>query len=91
MAARTAHVPLRRCVSCRRALPQRALTRFRRNESGEWLLDTARSGGRGAWVCQEENCRTSRALGRFFRAQAPRIAEQLRERDEDGGLNDREG
>lgn len=78
-------------MACRRSLPQSELQRFRRDDSGQWLLDLGRrsSGGRGAWLCHAPECRTNKGLGRFFRAQAARIAEELSGlRDEkNGGLN----
>ncbi len=74
-------------MACRRSLPQRELTRFHRDASGKWQLDRGVREGRGAWLCQSPDCRTNKALGRFFRAQAAGIATELREREEDGGLN----
>lgn len=87
------HVPLRRCVSCRRSLGQPELTRFRLDPDGRWQLDLSggRAGGRGAWVCERAECRNVKGLGRFFRAQAARIAEELSTADapasRDGGMN----
>lgn len=73
-------MPLRRCVACRRSLPREELTRLYRAADGTWQLDRSRgsTGGRGAWVCQAEQCRDAAALGRFFRRHAARIAEELR-------------
>lgn len=66
------HVPLRRCVVCRRSRPQRELIRFYRDQAGAWHLDeTGRAGGRGAWLCRDEAaCHTPKSLKRFFRGAA---------------------
>jgi hypothetical protein len=46
------HVPMRRCVACRDALPKRELVRLVRGDEG-WRLDLAqRAGGRGTNVCR---------------------------------------
>ena len=73
------HIPLRRCVVCRNSRPQAELIRFFKDESGHWQFDEARkSGGRGAWLCKDSpNCHKLKALGRFFRADAVRVAQQL--------------
>jgi len=48
---RTRHVPLRRCASCRAALPQAQLVRLVQQPDG-YRLDLARKlGGRGTWLC----------------------------------------
>lgn len=77
--AKAKHIPLRRCVVCRASRPQAELIRFYKNETGHWQLDeTRKSGGRGAWLCKDnENCHKLKALGRFFRADAVSIAQQL--------------
>jgi predicted RNA-binding protein YlxR (DUF448 family) len=70
------HVPLRRCVACRRSRPQRELIRFYRDAAGAWHLDeTGRAGGRGAWLCRDEAaCHTPKRLKRFFGAAAEPLA-----------------
>ena len=77
------HIPLRRCVVCRCSKPQAELLRFYRSEAG-WQLDAERrAGGRGAWLCKAEtdggppSCHNVKFLGRFFRADAARVAQQL--------------
>ena len=73
------HIPLRRCVVCRTSRPQAKLIRFFKDESGHWQLDeTRKSGGRGAWLCKDSpDCHKLKALGRFFRADAVSVAQQL--------------
>jgi predicted RNA-binding protein YlxR (DUF448 family) len=88
---RPRHIPLRRCVACRRSRPQHELIRFVQQE-GRWQLDaTRRAAGRGAWVCADNpDCYTSKAL-RFFRSQSEAIANALAARYTDsthnGGTN----
>lgn len=72
-------MPMRTCVSCRRVLKQAELNRLRRDADGRWVVEQPgkHTGGRGAWVCDRAECREIKGLGRFFRAQAARIAEEL--------------
>lgn len=89
---KTRHVPLRRCVACRRSRPQAELIRFVLREDG-WQLDLSRrAAGRGAWVCADSpDCHSRKALGRFFRGQSEAIAGLLAARHtnstDDGGTN----
>jgi predicted RNA-binding protein YlxR (DUF448 family) len=79
MAPRTRHVPLRRCVRCRRSAPQAELLRVARDERGRWHLDPGRTaGGRGAWLCPDCAARaTEKDLRRAFRASAAEVAAEL--------------
>jgi uncharacterized protein len=71
------HIPLRRCVVCREALPQKALLRLHQKD-GQWQFDLKRrAGGRGAWLCFKEKCHEGKQLKRFFRNDAERIAQEL--------------
>jgi uncharacterized protein len=72
------HIPLRRCVVCREALPQKELLRLYQKD-GQWQFDLKRkAGGRGAWLCSKEKCHEVKQLKRFFRNDAERIAQELR-------------
>jgi predicted RNA-binding protein YlxR (DUF448 family) len=73
------HVPMRRCLACRNALPKQDLIRFLRSDAGGWQLDpTGRSGGRGAWICRPcAEVADPRRLRRFFRAQTDEIVHAL--------------
>lgn len=77
--SRPRHVPLRRCVRCRRSLPKQELVRLRRDDDRQWRLDpTGKAGGRGAWLCV--SCAREakeRDLRRAFRGQAETVMEQL--------------
>ncbi|MBI4310234.1 MAG: YlxR family protein [Chloroflexi bacterium] len=56
--SRKKHVPLRRCVSCAKQLPQRELVRIVRDPSGRVSVDLGRKkqSGRGAYLCHEPDC-----------------------------------
>lgn len=51
------HIPLRRCVACRQAIPKSQLTRFVKTaEHGIQLDRAARQPGRGAYLCSKPEC-----------------------------------
>jgi len=79
--SRKGHVPLRRCVGCRRVRPQAELLRLAQDEAGGWRLDPARrAGGRGSWVCRDTPaCWTPKRLGRSFRGQTETVCTLLRD------------
>jgi uncharacterized protein len=71
------HIPLRRCVVCREALPQKELLRLAQKD-GTWQFDLKRkAGGRGSWICLKSKCHEAKQLKRFFRNDAERIAQEL--------------
>lgn len=71
------HIPLRRCVVCREALPQKELLRLSQKDNA-WQFDLKRkAGGRGCWLCLKSKCHESKQLKRFFRNDAERIAQEL--------------
>jgi uncharacterized protein len=71
------HIPLRRCVVCREALPQKELLRLSQRD-GQWQFDLkCKAGGRGCWLCLKSKCHESKQLKRFFRNDAERIAQEL--------------
>jgi len=78
MTERPRHVPLRRCVTCRRSLPKAHLLRLVRSADG-WAHDAAgRGGGRGTWLCHDclaslDTRDTTRALARCFRHDAEQV------------------
>lgn len=50
-------VPLRMCIACREMKPKKEMTRVVRNADGEISLDiTGKAPGRGAYVCNQEEC-----------------------------------
>jgi uncharacterized protein len=76
------HIPLRRCVVCREALPQKELLRLFQKDTaqkeGAWQFDLKRkAGGRGAWICLKSKCHEAKQLKRFFRNDAERIAQEV--------------
>ncbi|MEM6429514.1 MAG: DUF448 domain-containing protein [Deinococcota bacterium] len=79
------HVPLRRCVVCRKQRPQAELVRLYRDTEGQWQLDLeCNAGRRGAWLCAAKEggqpaCigASAKPLQRFFRGQAQRVYDML--------------
>ncbi len=76
------HIPLRRCVVCRKALPQKELLRLTQQDTvgkdKAWQFDLKRrAGGRGAWLCLKSKCHEVKQLKRFFRNDAERVAQEL--------------
>ena len=50
------HVPLRTCVVCHEKTNKRRLVRVVRTESGIQIDPTGKLNGRGAYLCDRENC-----------------------------------
>ena len=72
----TRHIPRRTCVVCRQVRPKPELLRIARLQGGEPAFDPrARYGGRGTYVCANENCITllhkRKGLDRAFRRAFP--------------------
>jgi predicted RNA-binding protein YlxR (DUF448 family) len=68
--------PVRTCVGCGARAQQAELRRLR-VETGQVVVDAARSGGRGAWLHPAEACleraARRRAFGRALRAPGARV------------------
>ena len=69
-------IPLRQCVGCGEMKSKREMMRVIKTAEGEILLDTTgRKNGRGAYLCDQEEClkkaRKSNALSRSFRMNVP--------------------
>lgn len=62
--------PIRTCVGCREQKPQNRLIRLARRPDGSVVLDLRhRAGGRGAYVCSDEECAANAVdSGRLHRA-----------------------
>ena len=50
------HIPLRRCVVCRRQQDKRRLTRIIMTAGGIRLDPTGKKNGRGAYLCSDTTC-----------------------------------
>jgi predicted RNA-binding protein YlxR (DUF448 family) len=50
------HVPIRTCVVCRQKAGKRQLVRVVRTEQGVQIDPTGKMNGRGAYLCDQENC-----------------------------------
>jgi uncharacterized protein len=57
MNAKPKHVPERTCVVCRQKAEKRRLTRFVRTPEGVFLDPSGKRDGRGAYLCDNANCR----------------------------------
>ena len=75
------HVPMRRCVGCRKVRPRAALRRFVRAPDGS-VVSGPTAPGRGAWLCPEspgcaEAAIEHRAFERALKGpcRAPSVAE----------------
>lgn len=73
MSSKKKHVPMRTCVICRQQLEKRRLTRFVSTSEGVFLDLTGKSDGRGAYVCDQAECR-QRMLSSNVLAQALRTS-----------------
>lgn len=50
-------IPMRMCVSCRQMRPKRELIRIVRTPEGTVILDrSGRANGRGAYLCDSQDC-----------------------------------
>ena len=68
--------PNRQCIGCRESREKKDLIRVVRTPEGEFCIDrTGRRNGRGAYLCDSEECfaiaRKSNALNRSFRVDVP--------------------
>lgn len=54
---KTKKIPMRMCIACREMKPKQEMTRVVKNAEGEIRLDpTGKMPGRGAYVCNGEEC-----------------------------------
>lgn len=53
---RARHIPLRTCVVCREKDSKRELVRIVRTDSGIQVDTTGKLNGRGAYLCEREEC-----------------------------------
>lgn len=79
------HEPLRMCIACREMKPKREMLRVVRNAEGEISADpTGKAPGRGAYICQSEECRKKlsgkKLLNKTFSTNvAPEVYEGIEE------------
>jgi len=57
MNAKPKHVPERTCIICRQKTAKRQLTRFVRTPEGVFPDPSGKRDGRGAYLCDNPNCR----------------------------------
>lgn len=66
--SRRGHVPQRSCVVCRRKTDKRQLTRIVRTPEGKVVVDlTGKHAGRGAYLCDREQCWDQALRGNFLK------------------------
>ena len=50
-------IPLRQCIACRELKPKKEMLRIVRNGEGKIFIDfSGKAAGRGAYICNDENC-----------------------------------
>jgi len=63
-------IPLRTCIACKTQKPKKELLRVVKSENGISLDLTGKANGRGAYVCNSEECikklKKTKALNRAF-------------------------
>lgn len=69
-------VPLRKCIACGNMYDKRELIRVIRSSEGVYSIDfTGKANGRGAYVCNSEECINkclkTKALNRAFKENIP--------------------
>lgn len=54
---KTKKIPLRLCIACRELKPKKEMLRIVKNSEGKIFLDfSGKASGRGAYICNDENC-----------------------------------
>lgn len=85
---KTKKIPMRMCIACREMKEKGSMLRVVRSKEGEISLDfSGKASGRGAYICDREECiaklRKQRLLNRTFACEIPlsvydRIEEEFR-------------
>lgn len=72
------YVPTRKCISCNKKQPKNLLLRIVRSETGFSADISGKTDGRGAYVCNSNECISTlerkNALGRAFKIKASAVA-----------------
>lgn len=68
---KTKKIPLRQCIACRELKPKKEMLRIVKNKEGAIFLDfSGKAQGRGAYICDDENCikklRKQRLINKVF-------------------------
>lgn len=68
---KTKKIPLRQCIACRELKPKKEMLRIVKNKEGTIFLDfSGKAQGRGAYICDDENCikklRKQRLVNKVF-------------------------
>ena len=80
----TKRIPLRKCTGCNEMKPKKELVRVVKSPEGEISLDlTGKKPGRGAYVCNNADCRkAARKARKLERAFGCKIPDEVYERME---------
>lgn len=72
-------VPHRQCIGCRESRPKKELIRIVKTKEGNIVLDrTGRQNGRGAYLCDKEEClRKARKSGALSRSYCMNVPENI--------------
>ena len=69
------HIPQRMCVACRQMKEKSELIRIVRSDDAIMLDKSGKKGGRGAYICKNEECinaaKKRRALSKHFKTAVP--------------------
>ena len=64
---KTKNIPMRMCIACREMKPKQSMMRVVKNADGEIYADpTGKAPGRGAYVCDSEECRQKLNMKRLL-------------------------
>ncbi|MBQ8657822.1 MAG: YlxR family protein [Clostridia bacterium] len=91
--AKTKSVPMRTCIACREMKPKKEMLRVVRNAEGEIFADyTGKAAGRGAYICNGENCLKKLSDKKLLhKAFSTNVAEGVYETIKESGFGKSEG
>ena len=89
--AKTKSQPVRMCIACREMKLKKEMTRVVKNAEDEISLDpTGKAPGRGAYVCNQEEC-LKKAIGKklFNKSFSANVAPEVYQGVEEGKLGEK--
>lgn len=89
--AKTKKIPMRMCIACREMKPKSEMTRVVKNVEDEISLDpTGKAPGRGAYVCNNEEC-LKKAIGKklFNKTFSTNVAPEVYQGVEEGKFGEK--
>lgn len=85
------NIPMRMCIACREMKPKKEMLRVVKNAEGEIFPDpTGKAPGRGAYVCNGEECR-KKVLGKklLHKTFSTNVAPEVYQGIEEEGLGEK--